>query len=253
MNIKTVLLIILAVFTINAYAAEKKLNLSGASFPPFFGAEMENDGPLIEIVRAAFKHSNRKITISWIPWKRVILSAKNGKTDGITFAWHKPEREKFLHFGPAILPNETGLYYNSENSTSMNENNFDLQGLKDKKIGLVSGYAISNKLEATGAEFKTGNKDINLLQMLKKKRIDYLYTDKYVGMHLMTSLAGKMDTAMIKWAITIESFPNYLALSKAAIDDVTSKQIYAEYSKGLQMIRDSGEYNKILKRYNLIR
>ncbi len=236
--------------SVNCYGESRPLTFGGASFPPFFGKEMLNEGPLIEIVREAFKVSNRKVIIKWLPWKRVLRDAEIGAVDGITFAWHSADREKFLHFGEAILPNENGLYYSMNNKSISEDKPFTYDELKGKKIGFVRGYAIPDKLKNSGAIFREGNNDKSLFKMLGATRVDYMYTDKHVGRHIMSTLK-KNNYDHVKWRATLESNPNYLAISKA-VKNADANLIQKQYSDGLKTIKANGIYEKILRKHHLI-
>jgi len=233
-------------FTAYAAAEDRPLVFGGTSFPPFFGKHMENNGPLIEIVREAFAVSNRKVIVKWFPWKRTISNAKDGDTDGIAFAWHTKEREAFLSFGEAILPNEVGLFKNKKSTLPELK---DFSALKGKVIGFVRGYAVPDELLNSGAKLHEMSKDIQLLRMLSASRIDFAYTDKHVGKYLMLTQAPELQED-IEWFFTAKKYPNYLAISKQ-IKDGDPEHILQQYAKGLKVIKASGLYDQILKKYQL--
>jgi len=248
-KINEVLFLILGtLLTTPATAEDRALVFGGTSFPPFFGTDMENNGPLIEIIREAFAVSNRKVTVKWFPWKRTISNATDGDTDGIAFAWRTKERESFLHFGEAILPNEVGLFKNKNKKNTLPELK-DFSVLKGKTIGFVRGYAVPDNLLNSGAKLHEVSKDIQLLRMLSASRIDFAYTDKHVGKYLMLTQAPELQED-IEWFFTAKKYPNYLAISKK-FENGDPEHILQQYAKGLKVIKASGLYDQILKKYQL--
>jgi len=229
-------------------AEGRPLEFGGSSFPPFFGENMENDGPLIEIARHAFAVSDREFSITWLPWKRVIVMARRGDIDGIAYAWYKPEREAFLYFGEPIFPNQNGLFKNVSNPLTELS---DMSQLKGSLIGVVGGYAVPEKLLHSGASIVQGLQDINLLKMLALKRLDYVYTDKIVGRYLLQTEAPDMRQK-VAWFTLLKEFPNHLAVAQK-IKNADPTLILNQWSKGLKMIKKSGQYDSILRRYGLIK
>jgi len=247
--IQVVFYVLLCMTTFNpsSFAQERPLIFGSASFPPFFGENMDNNGPLIEIIREAFAVNNRKIIIKWFPWKRALLSAKHGNVDGLAFAWYTKEREKFLHFGEAIVPNiDIGLFKHKKNTASKYN---DLSILKDKTVGYVRGYAIPEVISNAGAILYEASEDLQLLRMLAAGRIDYVYTDKHVGNYLMLKHAPEL-LKELNWFVTLRNYPNYLAISKE-IKNEDPEKILQQYANGLKVIKKSGLYERILSKYQL--
>lgn len=225
------------------YAQQRPLVFGSSSFPPFFGEQMPQGGPLIQILTEAFQAEGRSVDIKWLPWTRVVSSAKEGKTDGIAFAWHTKERESYLVYGADLFPNEVGLFAAKNRETDL-KSTADLPG---KVVGVVRGYAVPDKVAESGATFFEGNSDLNLLKMLAVNRIDYVYTDKHVGYHLM--LKDDPDTAAkVEWALTVAKLPNYLAISKQ-IQQENPQSILEQYQRGLRKLKQSGRYSEILHSY----
>lgn len=73
-----------------AFAANKSLKIAAPEYPPFYGAELEDNGFMTEIVRAALDRGGYEATIDFLPWKRALASAQEGKHDAL-----------FLQFGIA--------------------------------------------------------------------------------------------------------------------------------------------------------
>jgi len=235
-----------------AFTEVRNVTFGANSFPPFFGEEMPNEGPFIELLRTVFMESNVKVTIDWLPWKRVIRNAKNGSVDGIAFAWRTPERESFLYFDEKFLANENGLYYSLSGKIQISKP-FVYSSLNGTSIGVVGGYAMPELLKNSGATFNEGISDATLLRMLLKGRLDFVYTGKYVGQYALASMVSEgTDVSNIKWYVTLESFPNYLAISKA-IDINRANEIRRLFKDGLVKIQGDGRYEKILRDGHLIK
>lgn len=50
--------------------AEKLISLTSAEYPPYYGKELNNQGPVTEIVNQAFAKVGYKVMIDFFPWAR---------------------------------------------------------------------------------------------------------------------------------------------------------------------------------------
>ncbi|AQS39717.1 amino acid ABC transporter substrate-binding protein, PAAT family [Shewanella psychrophila] len=219
------------------FADELAVTLAYVEYPPYIGAELENGGPVAEIVAKSYEKIGYQVTLELVPWVRAFRDAKLGIYDGVFTAWHRKEREQWFLFSDSLPPNEIGFYKRKGEDISIQS--FD--DLKPYQIGVVRGYGYPSGFSEANLKLSVVDTDIQNLRMLLYKRIDLALTDKALGRHFMTEeLLGE-----IEWVEPpIEVLNQYLMISKKAAG---AHKLLADFNSGLKQLSDSGELAQILK------
>lgn len=84
--------------------------LAWTDYPPYYGSNLENGGPVGEIIVQAYKQAGYAVKLDSVPWARGIAGSKRGRYDGIFFAWYRKEREQWFVFSAPLATNEIGFY-----------------------------------------------------------------------------------------------------------------------------------------------
>ena len=221
------------------FADELAVTLAYVEYPPYIGAELENGGPLAEIVTQSYENLGYRVKLELVPWVRAFRDAKLGAYDGVFTAWHREEREQWFLFSDSLPPNEIGFYKRKGEDISIHS--FD--DLKPYKIGVVRGYGYPSGFKEANLKLSVVDTDKQNLRMLIFKRIDLALTDKALGRHFMTKdLQGE-----IEWIEPpVEVLNQYLMISKNADN---AHQLLADFNSGLKQLSDSGKLAEILKHH----
>ena len=163
----------------------EKLTLGCASFYPFSGQELENQGLYNESVQEAGAAVGLDIDIKIMPWKRVVALTKQGKLDGITCPVYRKERESWLAFTKnSFVVIEIGLFARKDSQIQgITPNN-----LKDKRVAVLTGSQYLKFLtnysqgQFTIKEFFD---ESSALKMLHGKRFDAVYIPRIPGEKLL--------------------------------------------------------------------
>ena len=143
--------------------AAEKIDLVTAEYPPYYGSNMKNGGPLTEIAVAAFKNGGYDAKVTYLPFARALKYGKEGKADGLLGIWYSKERAQWFVYSKPLPGNEVVLY----KRTGTKPDKFtDYAALKPYEIGIVRGYA--NPPEFDDAKLKTqiANNDLQNLRRL---------------------------------------------------------------------------------------
>lgn len=164
-------------FTIISVSSNaEKLQFAALDYPPHYGENLTNNGPLIEIVRRVYAEQNIAIEVLFIPWGRALDWAQKGEIDGIIGAWYTKERADSFFYSQPIYPNNLMFYQSSKSNIKFNDFS-DLA--RDKRVlGSVRGYVQVKGLEESGIEINYVNNDIQNFKLLSKGRIDLILVDK---------------------------------------------------------------------------
>jgi polar amino acid transport system substrate-binding protein len=225
-----------------AIAADKSLSIAAYEYPPFLGAELENNGFVTEIIRAALDRGGYKAVIDFLPWKRALASAQNGKHDALFTAWHRPEREEWFLFSEALPSNEMVFYKRADRDIKSSK----YEDLKDLTVGVGRGYALPPGFEEAGLKISPANDDEENLRKLHKGRIDLVLTDRIVAQYILNSILPELapDLDWIDPPVHVDI--QYFVVSKKAINATT---IMEDFNVGLAAITEDGTLTEIMAKH----
>lgn len=163
------LLLLLCLLPFSA-TAENVVTIRADNWYPMNGdPKAELPGYMIELASAIFKEHGYSVNYENMPWKRALSSVGSGKFDCVVGAY-KEDAEGFL------FPEESwGLDQADFFVKKGNPWRYDgLESLKDKKIGLIGGYAYADEFDKhveankDSGQFQFLNADNALEQNIKK-------------------------------------------------------------------------------------
>jgi len=207
-------------------------------------------GYMVEIARQALDlvaPNQYKLTYKQLPWKRAMLLAQQGKgVDGIIGAiaseakgLHVPQEEQGLMYAKLFVRADNPWKYTNAKQLLV----------ENIRLGAIDGY----DYEASIAKFiletpkqvylSTGDTALpKLIQLLDLKRIDTLIEDQAVFWYNIKTLGFNADDYRASGNIDLPE-KLYLAFHSEKIADLVSK--------GTIKLRESGELERILEKYNL--
>ena len=221
----------------------KKVVLAYGEYPPYYGKDLKNKGPIAEIIVKAYKEVGYEVTLIYIhAWKRRVEDIKQGIYDGLFSMWYRKEREECFVFSDALPPNEIGFYKRKEMNLTFNT----YEDLKGYKIGVTRGFSYP-------PEFKRENLDIEEVNHVKQnigklilKRIDLAVTDRGVGMHILKN-EYPQDVNNVTWVNPpVEVIYQHLVISKKTKDFQNKLN---DFNVGLKILLKRGEINNIMKKH----
>ena len=125
----------------------------------------------------------------------------------------------------------------------------DLNSLKGFRLGVNRGNWYGEDFEKLKEDplykniIKETTKEIQLYKMLKKKRLSGILVDKYSGFSFLKKL--NYGKSIIQHPIKIYSDDIFVMFSKKSV----KKSFVRRFNLNLQKIKESGQYQKILKKY----
>ncbi len=211
-------------------------------FPPY---KMENSdsglsGFDVEFLRQSFKRVGVDLKIQYMPWKRALEEARQGRVNGVCSCSQTKERTEFLYFSDPLGKASSGVF-------SLTKNNFPklktVDEIGTRPVGVVRGYnIIENLKEANVPNIIELSDEQQGLKVLLNGRIDFYYTYEAPTRYYL----GQQNKS--KEVVYHElSFTNYYScFSKSANG---SKTLLKQFNAGLAEIKKDGTYDKILAKY----
>ncbi len=236
-------ILILLILSLPCYA-QNNINLSSANYPPYYGENLKNQGPVTQIVRAAFKEVGYKVKIEFYPWIRGEMLAKEGRVDGMFPPWDKPERRGWGIFSDPIPPtNEIGLY------KRRNDLLIFKAYARNILVGVVRGYANPKIFEDSGIGRHIVESDLQNLRILIKKRVDLIIIDKnqakfLINKHIKKEYNSEYCDNLVWISPAIRVNEQYLIISKKTSQ---ARKKVADFNRGLKIITEQGKVDMILR------
>lgn len=235
--------LILVSLSFVAFSANKEIHLAFGEYPPYYGQQLVNNGPISEIIVEAYQRIGYRVELHFIPsWARRVRDTKEGKYDGIYSGWLREERKQWFVFSDPLPPNELGFYKRKIDNITFSK----LEDLRPYSIGVVLGYANTEKFRHAQLKTEFVEKESQNIGKLLLNRIDLVLIDKGVGRHILnTQYADK--SAMVEWmSPAIEMAKQYLMISKKT-DKYQQK--LNDFNAGLNMLIEHNVVNKIMKKH----
>lgn len=164
-----------------ALKTSEPLKLATASWPPYIGRDLPNQGVAVEIVTQAFKRANIEVEVIMIPsWKEVREGMEVGVYDVILGTWYSDERARFHQFSEPFMMNRLSFIRRKGSDISFNTL-ADLEGLL---VATVNEYAYDEEFDSYPGIYQIkSNHVVQSLMNLVDGRADLALGDEWVMRH----------------------------------------------------------------------
>jgi polar amino acid transport system substrate-binding protein len=230
-----------------ARSDEAPVKLACNDFPPLKIEHPDASGlpgSDVEILQEIFKRAGIGLSIEYFPWKRAFVEAQRGEVDGLCSCSYVAERENIFHFTDEIGQTSVGLFTLA--NTTLPEIT-SLVALKAEvgdatRVGVVAGYNLETDLDQFHVNRDSVVDDKATLEMLQKRRFDYLYSYKAPIDYIRQS---KPDAPELRYT-ELRSNPYYVCLSKQV---PRNAGLLAKINTAIAGMRKDGAIDQILDKY----
>ena len=218
--------------------------------PPFhyLDAQGKPTGALVEVVQAMARQSNLDIDIQLIPFARA-RQLMDEEADVFLFSFLKtPARESAFQWLGQTYRNRAFLVGMKGREDLARLKNLD--HAKSVRVGTIRGYFSDRYLRQAGFTTKKNlSLSVNnrsMWPMLFRGRIDLVLTNN-IGLKEEIGGLG-LDPDAVTPYLALQDFPDQLHI---ATNHKTEARIVESVRQALQRLKDSGEYQVIIDRWNL--
>jgi len=240
------LAVFMASFSASGVSGET-LRLAVFEYPPFLQQNAEGHGLEPSLVTAAFDQVGVEVEYSFYPAARAHRVARLGDYDG-TLGWvHSEQRQQDFLFSEPVAEAPLVFFHLREFRFDWKEYD-DLQGLE---VGTVIDYYYGSEfheaLEAGKFEADTAVHDLLNLRKLLRERVALTPINRYVGNYMINKhFDSETAEQFTHHPTALKTSVHHLLLPRA-LEESASR--LALFNEGLQKIRDSGEYIRILEKF----
>ena len=198
-----------------------------------------------ELVKKAFAESKMEAKIEWQPWARGYDETKNGNFAGTYPYFKSAEREKEMLYSDMMVKLQDRVFIKAG---AKKFTYTDPAGFVGSSICIPIGWAQPAKLvdQIKSGQIKVQSpKDISTcVKLVESERVDFFVTEEANGK------ASVLAAGVAPGSVVMSSAP---ALSENGLYFIASrnapgrKDVVAAFNKGLEALRKSGAYDKIVK------
>ncbi|WP_147818709.1 substrate-binding periplasmic protein [Salidesulfovibrio onnuriiensis] len=228
--------------------AQESVTLAVDIWPPYVTGQGDNEvgGFVTDIVRQAFTATGMKTEISFSSWKRCIEGVKHGEFTA-SYPWYDiPERHEFALFSEPICRLRYSIFYRRDRLGEFDYQN--ISDLKEYTVATLRGTIGEVLLKEAGVKALYPLTPDLCFRMLMAGRVDIVVEDLAAGRALIRNdypdMIGKIATAKKP----LKDDPAHLIVSRK---NPAAQHIVERFNRGLEVLRESGEYDMILKSYDV--
>ncbi len=226
------------------HAAETIIIVRGQDFPPY---HYRNDagiqtGYIIDVIRAVGARLDVTVTFHQHSWSKCLEMVKKGRADAMMNLFKTPERDTFMWFANNILGYEVNRFYKRRTTGLTYTGKF--QDLFPLKMGVIRNYSYGKRFDRTHFPHKVElETERELLNALVNNRCDIVLANDVVFNAFIRQ--SKLESRIVSLSPEVSNEPLYLGFSKA----LGHQGLAESFSTTLEDLKQSGEYNRILKQY----
>jgi sorbitol/mannitol transport system substrate-binding protein len=214
--------------------AEEPLQVAAYDLNPYVSADRSEHGYLYEIVQRAFAISGHKLVIHFYPPARAKVRVETGQSDLLIPSYASPDDSAKLLFSQPIHGSQVGyvqLASESQPGQAEKERSFAPDTLFGEEEGVIRS---------------SSDQIVRVIDLLAAKRIRLAVADKFQVADALVNhrpnLIGKL--MFVVPALATKHFE--VAISRK---HPRAQQLLNDFNRGLEQLRETGEYERILIRY----
>lgn len=231
-------------FALPAAGAQPVRLVTGDNFSPYAGQVLPHGGMLTEVVQRAFAAAGKDTALSWMAWKRGYALTKLGEFDA-TFPYARSHEREQDYLYSALLYGDMRSVFARPGSDIDPGSPASFRG---RTYCLPVGFLVYPQIGALQKEkalrVERPGSLADCARMLALGRVDFYIADRLSGDASLRE-AG-VGGRVVRLAKPFEQAAFYLLVPKSRPGAV---DLIAGFNAGLKRLRESGEYERIVRRH----
>ena len=225
----------------------KKLLMAANEWPPFIGRSLPGQGFSVELVSQVLTRAGYQVSMAFAPWRKVMQGMQQGKYDISVAAWSSADRQQQFLFSTPYYHNQLVVVSATQDIGTIAAFRHAL--LIDKKsLGLMEDYAYDQLIPA-GGNIRYHQHYRPLLRKLASHEVDMALLDADVARYILHSMSGLQARLQVPTS-TVHSRSLHMTMLK---EHPAATSVMADFNLWLAVYLASDDYQKLLKKYQLVR
>ncbi|WP_019615340.1 substrate-binding periplasmic protein [Psychromonas ossibalaenae] len=227
--------------TLSAASGEQVVEMATDTWPPYYGAALEKNGPLVEITRRTLKNIGYELSVAFIPWKRAVEHSKKGKYQAVLGGYYNKQRADYFWYSDPIATSNLVLFMHKNNRHKYKE----ITDLNYLDVCVINGYFYSDQFTNNPLIIKIKSNSLkHCFERLIAQRVDMVIANEVVGLQLLNQ-DFPQDKKQIVTAENALTFKNlYILWTKKQPENFT---LNIEFNRELRKLKAAGEVDKIFQ------
>ncbi|MFH7041389.1 substrate-binding periplasmic protein [Paucibacter sp. JuS9] len=204
-------------------------------------------GLTVDLVRAAYASVGVSLQLKSMPFARCMTLVERGDELGCFNSGQdlKHSQDSYLFHATPLLLNSNGIYARVDNK----ESGLGPAALSGRRVVLTHGGSYGDTIEANQSIVRVvALSDLANLRMLAAGRADFTVLDDRVFDYLVQANAGELRGKLKRVGRAFNDLPIYVAFSRKRAE---APRHAALLDQGLAALKASGEYRRIVERWQL--
>jgi len=247
-----VLITTLLLFSGTSSAEEIRVVFATGEWPPFSSKHLPEYGRASALVSAICKAAGINPVYEFYPWKRAELRVAKGEIFAAFPYAISEERKGSYDFSDALFHGVNMFLYYDRNQRTKSAIKYDtIDDLRGYRIGVISGSFLSSNFEKANLNYESTTSIDQSIHKLVVGRLDFCIDDRVV---LYDAIQRLYSDKKNHFSFLPKPFgkktPTGLLVSRTFPE---AQRILDKFNKGLAIIKENGEYDRILQKYRMTR
>ncbi len=164
-------------------SSDPAVDVATYEYPPYMSERLAGGGRLLSQVCAIAQRAGYRLRYHFMPFRRALLSTRNGEFDAMVSLFRTLEREAYFDYSPPIGKVRMSLIATDERKPELSS---------PLVVGIGRGYHFDAALFKPQWQVRQYDSDEAVFNMLRKNRVDMAYADPLVFEYLSHSKGEKI-------------------------------------------------------------
>lgn len=247
-----VLILTLILSTGVCFAENMRIDIATGEWPPFSSEKLPEYGRATALVTTICKAAGIQPAYKFFPWKRAEQKVARGEIfAAFPYAISEERREIYDFSEPLFYGINVFMYYSRNPRTESFDTYSNPEDFRGYRIGGISGSFLSATFENAGLDFEPTTSIDQSIHKLVAGRLDFCIDDRLV---LYDAIRRLYPNDIKQFKFLAKPFgkktPTGLLVSRAYPG---AQELLEKFNMGLTIIKQNGEYDRIIKKYHMTR
>jgi len=224
-------------------AAEEIITIATLEYSPWTGKNLKDNGFVNHVIAEAFQRKGYTVEYTYLPWKRGVAEAKDGKYSALSYVYWGKDWEKDFYLSDPISEEKIVLFHLKSNPIKDWKT---LDDLKNYIFGATRGYTYTKEFwdaaESKQLTVDVTNSDLQNFKKLIAGRIDIFPSGLVNGNSLLQKEFDKSKSDLLSYhPKPLSKTTGHLAFTKRRKN---SESLVRIFNQGLAQLKKEGVYNK---------